>query len=461
MFFLNSLNRRPRTSFCWNLRSLSLVYICSLFFGAQESFARSVGADVQHEFLIKTSSRSAAAAFSLSSGWILASTPLLETPEGDWFKVIHYGKNTTFEKLQNQLSAADGLIAFENNLKWFSVGKSSTAPNDEEPAGPSPSSPPRLPRRERKDPLLEKVWSLEKVNAADAWKHASGSYDVVVANIDSGVDYNHQDLINSIWRNSKEVPNDGIDNDGNGFVDDVIGWDFANGDSRPWDDNGHGSHTAGTIGATGGNGIGLSGVAKKVSIMPLKFLSSFGEGTTEDAVLAIRYAVRSGARILSNSWGGETFSQALEDAIAYAGQHDVLFVAAAGNDSSDNDALPMYPASYDLPNVLSVAATDRIDQLADFSNYGYSTVHLAAPGDFIWSTTPNNKYSVMSGTSMACPLVAGAAALLKSFRPTLNVYEIKDLLLASSDKLPELLNKVRSSGRLNVAKALNRSLGSF
>jgi subtilisin family serine protease len=321
--------------------------------------------------------------------------------------------------------------------------------------------PPRLPRRGRTDPLLQKVWSLQKVGASEAWKISKGATNLIVGVIDSGVDYNHEDLVNNIWRNPAEVPNDGIDNDGNGYVDDIVGWDFVHGDNRPWDDNGHGTHTAGTLGATGGNGVGLSGVSQRASILPLKFLSASGEGTTEDAIRAIQYAVASGARVLSNSWGGETYSRALEDAIVSAGRSDVLFVAAAGNDSSDNDSLPMYPAAYSLPNVLAVAATDRSDNLADFSNYGFTSVHLAAPGDFIWSTTPGDKYSVMSGTSMACPLVAGAAVLLRSLRPELNALEIKDILLSSSDKLPELLNKVKSSGRLNVWQALRLASSSF
>ena len=275
--------------------------------------------------------------------------------------------------------------------------------------------------------------------------------------IDTGIDYNHEDLINNIWRNPREIPDDGIDNDGNGFVDDVMGWDFSNNDNRPWDDQGHGSHTAGTVGAVGGNGIGISGVAPRVSLMPLKFLSQDGTGSTENAIRAINYGVAAGAQILSNSWGGDEYSQALEEAITAAAEKNVLFLAAAGNDTSDNDVTPMYPASYRLPNVISVAASDRTEQLADFSNFGAQSVDLVAPGDFIFSTVPGNNYSYMSGTSMACPLVAGAAALLKAFKPSLSAQQLKSALFRSVDRFAAYEGKVASGGRLNVLRALQMS----
>jgi len=441
-----------------SVRSALFILTCS---AAQPSWAGDHGGYIQQEYLIKTTSQSRAVALSLASEVIVSPKPLLETPDGDWFKVVYYGRKEGLSSLESRMSLADGVISFEPNFSWSTLGSASTTPKDDDRSGPRPERPPRLPRRGRSDPLLQKVWSLEKIGAREAWKISNNSSNLIVGVIDSGVDYNHEDLVNNIWRNPAEVPNDGIDNDGNGYVDDVLGWDFLNDDNLPWDDNGHGTHTAGILGATGGNGVGLSGISQRTSILPLKFLSGSGEGTTEDAIRAIQYAVALGARVLSNSWGGETYSRALEDAIASAGRNDVLFVAAAGNDASDNDALPMYPAAYALPNVLSVAATDRNDHLADFSNYGYATVHLAAPGDFIWSTTPADKYSVMSGTSMACPLAAGAAGLLRSLRPDLNALEIKEILLSSSDKLPELLNKVKSAGRLNVVQALRLATGSF
>jgi subtilisin family serine protease len=461
MFFLPAPAKpQRRTLFRFSLFCPAML-MCAFFLLPEAAAGQPLQSEVRREFLIKTASRSRATAFIQSGDVILSTQPVLETPSGDWYKLTHYGRGESVSLLVNRFLDSDDLIAFEENVSWSAVGQTASVIGDDDSSGPRPAKPPRLPRRERRDPLLQKVWSLAQVNVEGAWKTNSGSASVLVANIDSGIDYNHQDLINNIWRHPSEVADDGIDNDGNGFVDDTLGWDFVNSDNRPWDDNGHGTHTAGTIGATGGNGVGLSGVAKKVSLLPLKFLSASGEGTTENAVRAIRYAVAAGAQILSNSWGGETYSRALEDAIAFADSQGVLFVAAAGNDASDNDSLPMYPAAYNLPNVLAVAATDRTDALADFSNFGYSSVHLAAPGDFIWSTTPGDKYSVMSGTSMACPMVAGAAALLKSVRSDLNPPEIIDILLDSSDKLPNLLNKVRSSGRLNVEQALRRASSAF
>jgi subtilisin family serine protease len=461
MFFLRNRKTPINTTSSYSHDVLCAFVLVAFCFSVQTALAKGIERESRHEFLVKTSSSARAVAFSVSSRSILLPKPVLETPDGDWFKVIHYGVQADVGILEKQLSSTNDVITFEPNFIWSAIGSTSTAPKDDDRTDPWPELPPRLPRRGRKDPQLQKVWSLDKVGASEAWKIANNASNIIVGVIDSGVDYNHEDLVNNIWRNQAEIPNDGIDNDGNGFVDDVVGWDFVHGDNLPWDDNGHGTHTAGTLGATGGNGVGISGVSQRASILPLKFLSAAGEGTTEDAIRAIQYAVASGARVLSNSWGGETYSRALEDAIVSAGRSDVLFVAAAGNDSSDNDSLPLYPAAYPLSNVLAVAATDRNDHLADFSNYGFTTVHLAAPGDFIWSTTPRNKYSVMSGTSMACPLVAGASVLLRAFRPELNALEIKDILLSSSDKLPELLNKVNSSGRLNVWQALRLASSSF
>jgi subtilisin family serine protease len=193
--------------------------------------------------------------------------------------------------------------------------------------------------------------------------------------------------------------------------------------------------------------------------MGLKFLSGDGSGSTEDAVRAINYAVQNGASIISNSWGGDEYSKALEDAISEAAAKNILFVAAAGNDGTNNDTLPMYPAAYNLPNVIAVAASDSEDRLVDYSNYGANSVHIVAPGDVVFSTVPGNKYEINSGTSMACPHVAGAAALLKSFKPTLSAVEIKRILLAAVDKDPEYADKISSGGRLNVERALSLAAG--
>ena len=247
------------------------------------------------------------------------------------------------------------------------------------------------------------------IDALEAWQTTHGSGEVVVGDIDSGIDYLHEDLHGNIWENAEEMGLDGagndkrsngIDDDGNGHVDDWHGWDFVNNDNDPMDDNNHGTHTAGTIAAKGNNGIGVAGVNWNVKLMPIKFLNDGGSGSTDNAINAVQYAAMFGVRITSNSWGGGNKSRALEDAIRNSG---ALFVAAAGNTGSSTK---MYPAGYSLENVISVAATDHNDALVSLSNYGTAWVDLAAPGVNILSTVRNNEYSYFNGTSMACPHVA-------------------------------------------------------
>jgi len=324
------------------------------------------------------------------------------------------------------------------------------------PGGDDPSNPPaerpavQDPPAEVNPPVddadLAKAYGLAKIGATEAWGTHKGDKKFVVAVIDTGIDYNHEDLSFNVWRN----PNPTDKND-------VVGFDFVHNDGLPFDDNQHGTHTSGTVGAVGGNGKGVSGVSQRVSIMGLKFLSGEGSGTTSDAVRAIDYAVEHGAKVLSNSWGGkgDSGNAALEEAIKRAMARDVLFIAAAGNDSADNDGSNAdYPAAFRVDNLISVAATDNKDGVAFFSNYGKESVHLAAPGVNVYSTVPGNRYSQLSGTSMACPHVAGAAALLWSKNPSWNYKKVKDVLLQSVDKIPALASKTVTGGRLNILKAL-------
>lgn len=294
------------------------------------------------------------------------------------------------------------------------------------------------------DPDLGKIYGMKQIGATTAWKSFRGSKEIIVADIDTGIDYNHEDLAFNIWRNPNPTQGD------------VVGYDFTHNDGLPFDDHSHGTHTTGTIGAVGGNGIGVSGVAQRVSIMGLKFLSKEGSGTTADAVRAIDYAISHGAKVLSNSWGGkgDDGNAALQEAVERARAKDVLFIAAAGNDGTDNDKDPSFPAAFTNDNMISVAATDEKDRMAFFSNYGVKTTHLAAPGVNIYSTVPGNKYESMSGTSMACPHVAGAAAMIWAQNPTWNYKQVKQALLSSVDPLPVLKNKVSTGGRLNLQKAL-------
>ncbi|MBD1218938.1 MAG: S8 family serine peptidase, partial [Aphanizomenon flos-aquae Clear-A1] len=292
------------------------------------------------------------------------------------------------------------------------------------------------------------------IDAPEAWDIQTGNPNLVIGVIDTGVDYNHPDLVGNIWTNSGEIANDGIDNDNNGYIDDIRGWDFAYNDNNPMDVQGHGTHVSGTIAGKGNNGVGVTGVAWNAKIMPLKFLDDTGSGYTSDAISAINYATAKGVKITNNSWGGGGYSQALYDAINAAGQQGALFIAAAGNDSNNTDITPAYPASYNLANIISVASTTRTDSLSYFSNYGLTSVDLGAPGSDIYSTLPNNSYGTYSGTSMASPHVAGAAALVWSQNPTWTAQQVKNTLMNTGDPIAALAGKTVSGKRLNVFNAL-------
>ncbi|MCY2941986.1 MAG: S8 family serine peptidase, partial [Planctomycetota bacterium] len=267
----------------------------------------------------------------------------------------------------------------------------------------------------------------------------------------------HQDLAANMWRNAGEIAGDGIDNDGNGYVDDIYGYDFANNDADPMDDNGHGTHVSGTIGAVGNNGIGTTGVNWNTRIMALKFLAADGSGSTSSAISALNYAVRMGANLSNNSWGGGGSSSLLSQAISNARNAGHIFVAAAGNSGLNNDATPNYPSNYDFDNVVAVAATDNKDVLASFSNYGATTVDIAAPGVGILSTLPGNTYGTLSGTSMATPHVSGALSLIWDQNPTFTYQQVIAKLYSSVDKIAGLNGKVATGGRLNIGNALNGS----
>ncbi len=313
------------------------------------------------------------------------------------------------------------------------------------------------------DPAFALQWALQNtttpgadINATQAWDITQGSSDVVVAVIDTGVNYNHPDLKNNIWQNPLEIPGDGIDNDHNGFIDDVHGWDFYNKDNDPMDNYGHGTHVAGIIAAEGNNGIGVAGVNWHVKILPLKFLGSDGSGDVRGAVAALNYCVMLrqrgvNIRVTSNSWGDFEYSQSLYDAIAANEQAGILFIAAAGNNASNNDTSPFYPASYNLPNIISVAATDNRDQPAYFTNYGANSVDLAAPGVSIYSTYPGGMYATMSGTSMATPFVSGVAALALSISPPDVSYQtIRDAIFNGGNLLPSMAGKLVTGRRLDA-----------
>lgn len=302
------------------------------------------------------------------------------------------------------------------------------------------------------------------IDATLAWQTLTGSNAVTVAVIDTGTDYTHPDLAANAWVNPGEIAGNLIDDDGNGYVDDVRGYDFVNNDANPIDDNAHGSHCFGTIGGVGNNGIGVAGVCWNVKVMGVKFLSAGGSGSTSNAILSVDYARIAGANIMSNSWGGGGFSQLLLDAILRARTAGILFVAAAGNNGSNNDGGSFYPANYNsqADNVVAVAATTHNDVKAGFSNYGANSVDIAAPGEDIVSTVPPSLdsdgtpdgYESYSGTSMACPHVSGAAALTLARFPGSTYLQIKSRLMNTAERIPAL-SGLTKSGRLNVFNAFD------
>jgi subtilisin family serine protease len=294
------------------------------------------------------------------------------------------------------------------------------------------------------------------IDAPEAWDTLFAAPDVIVAVIDTGVRYTHQDLAANIWTNPGETPANGIDDDGNGYVDDVYGMNAITGSGDPMDDNGHGTHVAGTIGGVGNNGIGVVGVAWQVQIMACKFLGSSGSGNTSDAIEAIDYARLMGADVMNNSWGGGGFSQALLDAITAARDAGIIFVASAGNSAANNDATPYYPACYDVENVVAVAATDRSEQLASFSSYGLGSVELGAPGVQIYSSygSSDTSYASLNGTSMSSPHVAGAMALVRARFPSASYADVIRRVIAGTDPTASLAARTISGGRLNLDRAL-------
>jgi thermitase len=385
-------------------------------------------------------------------------------------------------QIQDPLRRAAFMKALSKNKK--EQGKA-RAPRPDNPAIPNAPQ-----QGNGADPLFNKQWGMLDIGVSEAWKQTMGSPDMVVAVIDTGVDYTHEDLLPNMWRNAKEIPGNNLDDDKNGYVDDIVGWDFVSNDNKPFDlavdptqllvgggNPGHGTHCAGNVAAKINNSLGVAGVAPNVKIMALRFISEKGQGTTADAIKSIKYAVDNGAKIMSNSWGSEgedpadaTENKALRDAVQYAQDKGVLFIAAAGNGhngvgyNNDNDKAPAYPASYDHDIIISVAALDKKDKLGSFSNWGAQTVDLGAPGVAVYSTVVGSKYSdtvldiggftvTWDGTSMATPHVAGAAALYWSANPSKTWREVKEALINSAKEIPALSGKAVSNGKLDV-KAL-------
>ncbi|MGL1935401.1 MAG: S8 family serine peptidase [Fibrobacterales bacterium] len=308
------------------------------------------------------------------------------------------------------------------------------------------------------DPELSRLWGMEAISASEAWDSETGRNEVVIGVVDSGIDYLHPALQSNIWTNVNEVPGNGIDDDGNGYIDDIHGYDFVNDDSDPMDDDGHGTHCAGTIAGSGDDGHDIVGVMWNARLMALKFLDNTGHGPTSAAIEAINYANAMGVSITNNSWGGSQYSQALHDAIDAGG----LFVAAAGNNGQlNNDLNAHYPSNYSLNNIIAVAATDINDNIAGFSHYGAVSVDVAAPGVGIYSSLPNNRYASANGTSMAAPHVAGLAGLIYSLNSQLSSTEIKETIMSTVDPVAGLAGLMVTGGRINASRAISATTPSW
>lgn len=328
------------------------------------------------------------------------------------------------------------------------------------------------------DPFFPQMWGLLNttlegpnvdIGAVRAWDITTGSEDVVVAVLDTGVDFSHPDLAPNAWRNPLEIAANGVDDDGNGYADDVNGWNFRSNNNsvfKDFEDDFHGTHVAGTIGAVGDNGIGIAGVAWHVKLMSLKFLGGEdGTGSSADAVKAIEYAIEQkqrgvNVRAINASWGGEGESKSLRLSVQKAGQEGILFVASAGNSELDMDTSPEYPSAWssNLSSLISVAALHSAGSIDDYSNYGHATVSVGAPGSYIYSTLPGGAYDYLTGTSMAAPHVTGIVALLASHEATLTPAEIKQRIITTAEPTLTLAARSASAGRASAFNALTNTI---
>lgn len=312
------------------------------------------------------------------------------------------------------------------------------------------------------DPYFSNLWGMSQASDADidapeAWDLYKGDPNFVVAVTDTGVDYTHEDLAANIWTNPGEIPGDGIDNDGNGYIDDVHGYDFYANDGDPMDEHNHGTHCSGTIGGVGDNGVGVTGVNWHVKIMACRFLGADGSGTSADAMRALDYLRTMNVKVSSNSWGGDGYEQAMYDAIQGASSFGHLFVCAAGNDATDNDAVPFYPATYACDNLISVAAIDSTGARAYFSNWGANGVDLGAPGQSILSTVRGNGYAYFSGTSMATPHVSGVTTLLYSLHPTWTYTQVKNRILSTTKPMTSMGGITQTGGIIDAYNAIHNT----
>jgi subtilisin family serine protease len=348
----------------------------------------------------------------------------------------------------------------EPNLRWRLI---QPVPGGVSGAGgsvPSRSASARASAAAPDDPLFPRLYGLERIGAPEAWEYTRGSNTVVLCVFDTGVDYTHPDLAANMWRNPEEIPGNRVDDDRNGFVDDIHGINVVSGTGDPMDLGGHGTHVAGTIGAVANNELGVSGVNWHVQILAVRVAREYDSAFTGDIVRGLDYLValkRRGVNLVAvnHSWGGPFPSRALSQAFQRLSAADVINVCAAANDRDDHRLSSKFPNEYNYPGIIQVAATDRDDHLAVFTDFGIHTVDVAAPGVWIWSTLPGNRYAAWTGTSMATPHVTGAIGLLYSVRPDLTPEQARLLLMHTVDPLPPFdRDRVLSGGRINVARAV-------
>jgi len=462
------------------------------------SFLVSLHAAVAKEYLVKFNDRERATVenFEKNHGGNLSRVSfagnLYRWTAADGTRALHLRDNSVTFIQENhpiRLFANPSIIAHQAEIQAALESRDNPlAPSAPATDNPEIATPPI--QASGTDPMLGQAWGIKMTGADVAWNKLPQGKDIVVAVTDTGVDYNHSDLIANMWRNKGEIPGDGIDNDQNGYVDDVVGYDFFANDNKPYDlalslfevllsggNPGHGTHVAGVVGAKMNNGIGVAGVAPQVSIMALRFISEKGQGDTASAVKAIDYAVQNGANIINASWGSEGEEEgdhALREALQRAADKGVIFVAAAGNGraapgatsaagyDNDTDAKPSYPASYPHANIVSVAALTTEDALAPFSNFGKTTVDIGAPGVKILSTVPGSKFQdtiielgdtkiTWDGTSMASPFVAGGLAVAWSQNKTATWEQVRAMILQNIASSTHLTGKVVTGGRMNLS----------
>ncbi|HEX8567216.1 MAG TPA: S8 family serine peptidase [Pyrinomonadaceae bacterium] len=424
-------------------RIVSFFAVLLTLFGAAVSAANAGVAKkyVEGELLVKYQN-GLASADSLFANTLSGASVVQTFPDLGW-QLVKLPAGVTVEQALSQYSNLAGVENAQPNY----IYKLTANPNDAQ---------------------FSQLYGMAKINAPAAWETTTGSPNVVVAIIDTGIRYTHEDLAANMWKNAGEIAGNGVDDDANGFVDDVYGWDFFYNDSDPWDENSHGTHVAGTVGAVGNNTVGVAGVNWNVRLMAIKIYNNTGFGSTSAMLVNAYNYVRMmktrgvNIRVTSNSYGGCDeacgYDQATKDAIDRLGESDVLNVFAAGNEGRNVETTPFYPASYTSPQILSVAASDQNDNRGSFSNFGATSVDVAAPGVNILSTVnaSNSAYATFTGTSMAAPHVSGAVALLAAANPSLSAASLKASLMNSVDVLSQWNGIVKTGGRINAARAIEQ-----